>query len=93
MCKALITVTPSPKVGTLNYLKWVGGGIEREVKGEHCQGGGGMGGRRKVKGQLALGAVATSVVRERTNKASALQTGGALPMGRCASPPLPPPEP
>ena len=51
-------------------------------------GGRGQGGRgRKVKGQLSLGAVVTSVVRQRMGKAPAVQTGRPLPMGRCASPP------
>ena len=65
----------------------MGGGTEREVKGEDCQGGGGRVGGGKVKGQLALGAVATSVVKQRMRKAPAVQSGHALPMGRCASPP------
>ena len=43
----------------------------------------------KVKGQLSLGAVVTSVVRERMGKAPAVQSGHALPMGKCASPPPP----
>ena len=34
--------------------------------------------------------MATSVVRERMGKAPAVQTGLALPMGSCASPPLVP---
>ena len=46
-----------------------------------------MVGRGNVKGQLSLRPVGTLVVRERMRKAPALQTGGALPMGRCASPP------
>ena len=41
----------------------------------------------KVKGQLSLRPVATSVVRERMGKAPAVQSGRTLPMGRCASPP------
>ena len=43
----------------------------------------------KVKGQLSLRPVGTLVVRERMRKAPAVQTGRALPMGRCASPPAP----
>ena len=43
---------------TLNYLKWVGGGTGREVKGEDCKGGrrgrGGGRGKGKGKGQLSL---------------------------------------
>ena len=38
----------------------------------------------KVKGQLS---VVTSVGRKRMGKAPAVQSGRALPMGRCASPP------
>ena len=53
-------------------------------KGEDCQGGGGRVGRGKVNGQLS---VVTSVGRKRMGKAPAVQSGGALPMGRCASPP------
>ena len=53
MYKALITVTPSPQVGTLNYLKWMGGGTGREVKGENCKGVGGRVGGGMVKGQLS----------------------------------------
>ena len=49
--------------------------------------GGGRVGGGKVKGQLSLGAVVTSVVRERMGKATAVQTGRALPTGRCTSPP------
>ena len=55
---------PLPNTGSCICLNWMGGGTEREVKGEDCQGGGG-----KVKGQLSLGAVATSVVRQRMRKA------------------------
>ena len=58
---------------------------EREVKGEDCQGGGGRVGGGKVNGQLSL---VTSVGRKRMGKAPAVQSGRALPMGRCASPPL-----
>ena len=39
----------------------------------------------KVKGQFRP--VGTLVVRERMGKALAVQSGRALPMGRCASPP------
>ena len=45
MCKALITVTPSPQVGTLNYLKKVGGGTEWGVKEGALLGVRGHGGR------------------------------------------------
>ena len=41
----------------------------------------------KVKGQLSLRPVGTLVVRERMGKALAVQSGQALSMGRCASPP------
>ena len=45
----------------------------------------------KVKGQLSLRPVGTRVgtlvVRERMGKALAVQSGRALPMGRCASHP------
>ena len=58
---------------------WRGGGLEG--------GGGGLEGG-EVKGQLCLGAVVTSVVRKRMGKVPAVQSGRALPMGRCASPPL-----
>ena len=56
-------------------FNWVGGGTEREVNGEDWQGGGGRVGRGKVKGQLYLGAVATSGVRQRMKKATAVQSG------------------
>ena len=46
-------------------------------------------GRGKVNGQLS---VVTSVGRKRMGKASAVQNGRALPMGRCASPPCPKPR-
>ena len=36
---------PLPHAGSFNCLNWLGGGTEREVKGEDCQGGGGMVGR------------------------------------------------
>ena len=65
----------------------VGGDTEREVKGEDCQGVGGRVGGGKVKGQLSLRPVGTSVVRERMNKAPAVQSGRPLPVGRRASPP------
>ena len=65
----------------------VGGDTEREVKGEDCQGVGGRVGGGKVKGQLSLRPVGTTVVRERLNKAPAVQSGHALPVGRRASPP------
>ena len=41
----------------------------------------------KVKGQLSLRLLGTLVVRERMGKALAVQSGRALSMGRCASPP------
>ena len=50
-------------------------------------GGGGRVGGGKVKEQLSLRPVGTLVVRERMGKALAVQSGRALPMGRCASPP------
>ena len=78
---------PLLQVGSLNCLNWVGGGTEREVKGEDCQGGGGRVGGGKVKGQLSLRHVGTLVVRTRMKKTPAVQSGHALPMGRCASPP------
>ena len=37
-----------------------------------------------VKGQLSLRPVGALVVRERMRKAPAVQSGRALPMGRCA---------
>ena len=63
----------------------MGGGTGREVKGEHCKGGGGRVGGGKVKGQLSLRPVGTLVVRERMGKAPEVQSGRALPMGRCAN--------
>ena len=56
-------------------------------KGEVLLGGRGRMGRRKVKGQLSLRPVGTLVVRERMEKALAVRSGHAVPMGRCASPP------
>ena len=29
---------PLPNTGSFNCLNWLGGGTEREVKGENCQG-------------------------------------------------------
>ena len=49
-------------------------------------GGGGRVGGGNVKGQLSLRTVGTLVVRERMRKAPAVQSGRALPMGRCANP-------
>ena len=43
-------------------------------------------GRGKVNGQLS---VVTSVGRKRMGKAPEVQSGQAMPMGRCASPPCP----
>ena len=81
---------PLLQVGTLNCLNWVGGGggTEWEVQGEDCQGGGGRVGGGKVKGQLSLRPVGTLVVRKRMEKTTAVQIGGTLPKGRCASTPL-----
>ena len=55
-------------------------------------GGGGSVVGGKVKGQLSLRPVTTLVVRERMKKAPAVQSGRALPMGRCASPPCTQPD-
>ena len=41
----------------------------------------------KGEGQLSLRPVGTLVVRQRMRKAPAVQSGRALPLGRCASPP------
>ena len=41
----------------------------------------------KAEGQLCLRPVGTLMVRERMRKAPEVQSGRALPMGRCASPP------
>ena len=75
---------PLPHAGSFNCLNWLGGGTEREVKGEDCPGGGGRVGGGKIKWQLSLGAVVT---RQRMRKTPVVQSGRALPMGRCASPP------
>ena len=37
---ACIDHTPSPMQVVFNCLNWLGGGTEREVKGEDCLGGG-----------------------------------------------------
>ena len=78
---------PLPHTWSFNCPNWLGGGTEREVKGENCQGGGGRLGGGKVKGQLSLRLVGTLVIRQRMKKTPAVQSGRALPMGRCASPP------
>ena len=78
---------PLTHAGSFNCLNWLGGGTEREVKGEDCKGGGGRVGGGKVKGQLSLRPVATLVVRQRMRKTPAVQRGPELPLGRCASPP------
>ena len=54
---------------------------------EDCQGAGGRVGGGKLKGQLSLRHVGTLVVRQRMKKSPAVQSGHAMPMGRCASPP------
>ena len=54
---------------------------------EDCQGGGGRVGGGKIKGQLSLRHVGTMVVSQRMWTAPVVQSGRALPMGRCASPP------
>ena len=41
----------------------------------------------KAEGQLCLRPVGTLMVRERMRKAPVVQSGRALPMGRCTSPP------
>ena len=87
VCLACNDHYPLPQVGTLNCFNWMGGGTEREVKGEDCQGGGGRVGGGKVKGQLSLRPVGTLVIRKRMKKTPAVQSGRALPTGRCASPP------
>ena len=46
---------PLPNTGSCNCPNWLGGGTEREVKGEDCQGGGGRVGGVKVKGQFCSG--------------------------------------
>ena len=58
-------------------------------KGRGLLGGRGQKGRGKGKGegQLSLGAVVNSVVSQRMGKAPAVQSGCALQLGRCASPP------
>ena len=76
-----------PNTGSFNCLNWLGGGTERKVKGEDCQGGGGKVGGGNVKGQLSLRPVGALVFRERMRKVPTVQSGRALPMGRCASPP------
>ena len=65
----------------------MGGGTEQEVKGRNVRGEGAGWEGGKVKGQLSLGSVVTSVVRERMGIAPAVQSGCALQVGRCASPP------
>ena len=70
-------------MGTLNCLNWVGGGTEREVKWEDCQGGRGQGEKGKGKWSIVF---ETYVVRKRMKKTPAVQNGHALPMGRRASP-------
>ena len=89
---AYIDHTPLPHAGSSNCLNWLGGGTEREVEWEDCQGGGGRGGGGRVgggnvKGQLSHRHVGTMVVSQRMWKAPVVQSGRALPMGRCASPP------
>ena len=41
-------ITPPP-CRDFNCMNWLGGGTEREVKGEDCQGGGGRKGEVKGK--------------------------------------------
>ena len=43
---------PLPHAGSFNCLNWLGGGTEREVRGEDCQGGRGQGGKGKGKGAI-----------------------------------------
>ena len=43
---------PLPHAGSFNCLNWLGGGTEREVRGEDCQGGREQGGRGQGKGPI-----------------------------------------
>ena len=50
-------------------------------------GGRGQGGRGKGKGAIVCGSCGHLWSPQRMGKAPAVQTGRALPMGRCTSPP------
>ena len=38
VCGLLALIIPLPHAGSFNCLNWLGGGTEREVKGEDCKG-------------------------------------------------------
>ena len=73
---------PLPYAGSFNCLNWLGGGTEREVRGRTARG---EGAGWEGKGKGALRPVGALVFRERMRKAPAVQSGRALPMGRCGS--------
>ena len=80
---------PLPHTGSFNCPNSLGRGHRAGGKGGGLLGGEGAGWEGgKVNGQLSLRPVGTLVVRERMKKVLAVQSGRALPMGRCASPPL-----
>ena len=72
---------------SFNCLNWLGGGTEREVRGETARGeGAGLGGG-KVKGQLSLETYGHLSGHGENEESPTVQSGRALPVGRCASPP------
>ena len=84
MCAGLaMIITPSLSRDP-QLFQLVGRGHRAGGKGGGLPGGVGRVGRGKVNGQLY---VVTSLGRKRMGKAPAVQSGRALPMGRCASPP------
>ena len=79
-------ITPSPKQGPLTISIGWEGAQGRRQRGRTVRGPG-AGWEGKSKGPIVSGSCGhTSVIRKRMGKASAVQTGRALPMCRCASP-------
>ena len=87
VCGLLALITPPPPCREFYCLNWLGGGTEREVRGRTARGEG-VGWEGEGKGAIVSGSCGhTSVIGERMKKAPAVQSGRALPMGSCASPP------
>ena len=57
---ACIDHCPLPHAESFNCLNWLGGGTEREVQGEDCQGGGG-----RVGGGKGIGAIVSETYGHR----------------------------
>ena len=78
---------PLPHAGSFICLNWLGGGTEREVRGEGLLGGRGQGGKGKGKGAIVSETCGHLGGQGENGESPAVQSGHALPKGRCASPP------